>query len=146
MFFIQKRTTIINNNFNKQLFEDAEKLDVSDNKTNDKIKINQINAKSVKSKFAKDIWIVNRASNSVAFEIRFKHEGKRSFANDPGILGLVLPTIFDGTTTKTGEQIYDLIYNKSINIELYAEYDDIILTVRCLNKYRCKSRPLCPQA
>ena len=124
-----------NNNFNKNLFEDAEKLDVSDSKTNEKISKNKINARSLKSKFAKDIWIVDKDSKSIVFEICFKHEGKRSFTDNPGVIGLVLNTILEGTNTRSAEQIKELIENKSISISAYADSDDIIVTVNCLAKY-----------
>ncbi|MBQ9441347.1 MAG: insulinase family protein [Alphaproteobacteria bacterium] len=122
-------------NFNKKLFEDAEKLDTSDAKTREKISKNKIDARSVKWGFANDIWIVDKESESITFEIRFRHEGHRNFANDPGLLALVLVNIMEGTNTRSGKQIKELIENKSINIEIHGDVDDIIITVQCLNKY-----------
>jgi len=122
-------------NFNRKLFEDAEKLDTSDAKTREKISNNKIDARSVKWGFANDIWIVDKESESITFEIRFRHEGHRNFANDPGLLALVLVNIMEGTNTRSGKQIKELIENKSINIEIHGDVDDIIITVQCLNKY-----------
>ena len=130
-----KNNMLNNNNFNKNLFEDAEKLDVSDSKTNEKISKNKINVRSLKSKFAKDIWIVDKDSKSIVFEICFKHEGKRSFTDNPMLLGLTLSSIIEGTKSKSGVQIKELIDNKSIDIYIHEDYDDIILTVNCLAKY-----------
>lgn len=124
-----------NSDFNKKLLEDAEKLDVSDSKTIEEINKNKINVRSLKTKFAEDIWIVDRKSKSIVFEIRFKNEGKRSFTNDPEMLKLVLETITDGTKTRHGDEISKLMEDKSISISAYADADNIIVTVNCLSKY-----------
>ena len=126
-----KNNMLNNDNFNKKLIEDAEKLDIEEINKNK----NKINVRSLKTKFAEDLWIVDRKSKSIAFEIRFRNEGKRSFADEPEILKLVLETISDGTKTKTGDEISKLIEDKSISISAYADADNIIVTVNCLSKY-----------
>lgn len=120
-----------NNNFNKELFENANDLNKLQNNRENKL----INVRSIKTKFAKDIWIVDKDSKTISFSIIFKNEGKRSFANKPGLLGLVLSNLLEGTKTKNGEKIKEIIENKSINISIHEDYDNIIIKISCLNKY-----------
>ncbi len=122
--------------FNRTLFENAEQLDTSSNEIKKDIENSKIQVTSEKSNFNKDLWIVKKeGSKSIAFTIRFRHEGRRSFKDNSEMLGLVLNTMFEGTKTKTGEQIKELIDNKSLIISFYDGDDDIVIRVKCLSKY-----------
>ena len=88
-----------------------------------------INLTSIKFDSLNDVWFVKNDRPIVAYEIVFRNEGSRNFKNNPGILGLVIDTLFDGAGKFDSQTLKEKLIDSNISINVSYSKDDITISV-----------------
>ncbi|MDR1288981.1 MAG: insulinase family protein [Holosporales bacterium] len=80
--------------------------------------------------FSRPVWFIKTDSPVICFEMLFRNEGDRSFHASP-----VISTLLDGAGSRDGIALKKALDEKSIKIIVDQGYDNITVTVSCLEKY-----------
>jgi predicted Zn-dependent peptidase len=102
----------------------------------------KVDLASVQSTFQEPIWHVKSESPVTCFSIKFKNEGDRSFKDSPSILSVLVPTLMEGAGEYDAIDLKRQMLNHSISISILQDFDDIVVTVTCLEKYVDKAADL----
>ncbi|MDR1476059.1 MAG: insulinase family protein [Holosporales bacterium] len=85
--------------------------------------------------FPNPVWFVKTDSPVICFKMTFKNEGDRSFCSTPCLLDVVIGTLVNGAGDKDGIALKKALSEKSIDLAISNDADDIIVTVSCLERY-----------
>ena len=117
---------------NWQVYHDKSSIDIG------KLEYSQVklNIESVQSSAPAPIWFVKTENPVVAFHIKFKNEGERSFYKTPMLLNVVLETLMEGAGNMDASELKKKLSDNSISININNSRnpDEITIDVHTVSK------------
>jgi zinc protease len=91
--------------------------------------IHSLDVTEIDTGFKHSLWSIKTENPTVAYNITFRHEGSKNFADYPGILDLIDNTLLDGAGPYSSSKLKEILIDNNIKLSVRFEQDDIILTV-----------------
>ncbi len=106
-----------------QVYSDKSTMDIG------KVELSQVklDLEEVKSTIKEPIWLVKTKNPVVAFRIRFKNEGERSFS--PGLLDIVVSTLMEGAGNRDATALKKVLDDNSISMSISSSLDELTVDV-----------------